>query len=369
MKSSLLDKQEGKGPFNFVIQWHHRGRSIHSDIRFDVGTHLIGLTLDDPGKLGKASRLSNNQEFSSKNKILSRVKNRQPKEWLKFEGELNSERNEKIMIRDKGTFELGVQKATLFEVFLEGRRYQGRFIGEKIQNKGILNWMKNRGESWLFWKPVNQSPNILSNKSIIENFVPEAGISALPKGIEDKVPSRLRWWERNETGKVALEKIKEVRELMLQAGMIKEEGTEGEFSLLKKEKGFIFKIERGICLDLEDNPLENSKVNSRINIEEGEEGEILDRGRVRFEKINSELFFKINGRKLKGLWKYNELEEGSFGRIEEKKKEKGSYSNQLSERQIEKISELSEEPDNSLSDIAKKVGCSKSTVRYHLSNE
>ena len=131
----VMDLPREKKPYRFVLQEHIRGKSSHLDLRLEVNSHLIGFTLDDPGRVGDPLRFKNDAEYSSAHKVLCQIKSRQPKDWLKVEGEIEpgkvgatKELPAKFKILDSGTYEMGAQKPYLLEVFLKGSTYKGRFI-------------------------------------------------------------------------------------------------------------------------------------------------------------------------------------------------------------------------------------------------
>jgi predicted nucleotidyltransferase len=71
-----------KGWRDFVIQWHLRGKkSIHTDLRMDVGESLEGFTLFSPSSMDKEDELTENPK-----NIRGTIKLPQPKEWLKVSG-------------------------------------------------------------------------------------------------------------------------------------------------------------------------------------------------------------------------------------------------------------------------------------------
>ncbi len=195
----------------FVLQEHTRGQSSHIDLRLEEGDHLIGFTLDDPGRVGNKKRLSNNPEKSSKNKILAHLKNKQPKEFLELKGNLTKDETSKLKTLDEGDYKTGVVKDNFLELFLQGKNYNGRFVVSKLK------------EDWFFWKPIKQEPKVLSSESIEKGFVPPQGKSALSNEWEGLIPSELRWWEKNWTGARAVITLKEIRKSLLKRNVLKKD--------------------------------------------------------------------------------------------------------------------------------------------------
>lgn len=421
MSEPLMDLPEGKGPFKFVLQWHYRGKSVHSDLRLEVNDHLVGLTLDDPGGVGDKPRLSNNAEYSSAHKILAQPKARQPKEWLSITGEIppgsvGATRflPAKFETKDRGTYDMGAQKPHLFEVFLHGNKFDGRFMARKLPRSGA--WEKAGKEAlvWFFWKPIDQSPYVLSTRGISQFYTPPQGVSALPKDLEEKVPKDLRWWEKGFTGERALALIKEIRKLFLKREWLSAELRSSEFVLQKHWwKGqevirnmpvvhFDLRWTSGNKIDyfnLDGNPLEDSIMNGvKKSCEDirwmSFEGEIfgqniekrkwlvdgnpnkeisafveqLDKGKLDIIEERSDFMsFKFHGNKLKGYWIAKTSDgEWTFQRSALPGQKREGFSNELTEKQVLEIAELSKKKEFSISDIAKEVGCSKSSIRYHL---
>lgn len=412
MSLPLMDLPEGKGPFKFIMQWHYRGRSIHTDFRLEVDDHLIGMTLDDPGGVGKKQRLSNDPKYSTYHKILSQVKARQPKEWMTIKGEIppgsvgaTRYLPAKFVVIDQGTYDMGTQKPYMMEVFLYGKKYQGRFIARKLPRSG--GWERAGKEAlvWFFWKPMDQNPYLLSSRGIYKQFVPPKGYSALPKEFQEKVPQELRWWEKNLTGEKALSMIKEIRKLFLKRKWLTAELQASQFVLQKhwwkgqKVIRDMPKVHYNLSwvegnhlatFILDGDPLRVSQTNAVkktrnmrwLNFEgeipPGKPGNpnkripvhvnIMDKGKVDvIEARPNFMSFKFHGTKLKGYW----VAKGSdaqwlFQRSALPGQKRETFTREITQTQILEIAELSKKRENSLNDIAKKVGCSKSSVRYHL---
>lgn len=82
MQRNFNKIKESGGWKAFVIQWHLRGeRSIHSDLRLDIGELLEGFTLFTPPSADKPDLLTTNPH-----NIRGTIKVPQPKEWLTVQG-------------------------------------------------------------------------------------------------------------------------------------------------------------------------------------------------------------------------------------------------------------------------------------------
>ena len=252
-----MDLPTEKKPHRFVLQEHVRGKSSHLDLRFEVNNHLVGFTLDDPGRVGDPLRFRNDAEYSSSHKVLAQLKTRQPKEWIDMKGEIEpgkagATKNlpAKFRILDKGMYEMGTQKPHLLEVFLMGSTYKGRFIFRKLPRRQEHERAGKQPFVWFAWKPMDQTPYVLSSRAILMKLTPPKGRSALPKDWEEKIPAELRWWEKNWTGEKALAVTASIRELFLKRNILslekldsketsKPSGKLKDIDLTDEQKGLI----------------------------------------------------------------------------------------------------------------------------------
>ncbi len=403
----VLDLPTTKGPHKFVLQEHQRGKSSHMDLRFQVNDHLIGFTLDDPGRVGDPLMLSNNPEESTKKKILSQMKSRQPIAWLKVKGSIapggiGATKNQpaRFIAKDSGLYEMGAQKSNFLEVFLKGKTYSGRFVFRKLPRPSDSENAEKQPFVWFFWKPIKQSPYVISRRGINDQFIPPKGKSAMPKDWEAKIPAALRWWEKNWTGEQALSTIQEIRKILLKRNILTSEML--NFTLQRRWwKGqkvirdmpiqhWVLNLSTGTMFDLDGNPLEQKKginavkktaVLENINfvgqIEAGKPGnpnkripmnvELLDKGKVnRIESTEQFSSMKFSGNKLKGFWILKKKDSGwTFEQSQEAPKPKKIENTELRPGQLGLIKHLTRNQVCSLSEIANTVGCSKSTVMYH----
>ncbi len=407
-QSPVMDLPLEKKPYRFVIQEHIRGKSSHLDFRLEVNSHLIGFTMDDPGRVGDPLRFKNDAEYSSAHKVLCQLKSRQPKEWLKTEGEIEpgevgATKNlpAKFRIIDKGTYEMGAQKPYLLEVFLKGYTYKGRFLFRKLPTKE--EWKDKAGKSpfvWFAWKPIKQTPYVLSSRSIKLGWVPKKGRSAMSSEWEGKIPEELKWWKKNWEGARALASIKEIRKLLLKRNILTLERL--DFTLQKiwwkgqkvirdtpVEKWWL-KFSNGIYFVLDANPQTQKKginaikqtftnVNKSMNFEgEIKPGEpdnpnekipanakTLEKGKATIiESTEKFMSFRFSGAKLKGFW-IAKSTDGAFvfENSQPSAQPKKLSSIKLTEWQLGSIVNLSLSK-HLPSEISKCVGCSKESVVY-----
>ncbi len=359
-KNMFLDLPISNKPARFVIQEHITDELSHLDMRFAVNDHLISFTLD-------GSKITNDAEESSNNKILVYSKGRQHLDWLELNGKLSDvvEYN-KI---DSGLYEMGTQTSELFEVFLQGSLMKGRFIFRK---KVPSNLEKDMPKSlvWHAWKPIQQRPFVLSRKSIADKFVPKKGTSAMSKEWEGKIPTALQWWSKNWTGSQALTAIKEARKILLKRNILTLEQL--DFTLQKHPSSWILHMP-SMILELDANPIDkNSPIKAMKRSPSIElHGQVIDKGKVNpIESTDNLISLKFSGNKLRGYWT---LKKKDSDWILERHKEdiipKKIANIQLTDVQKHQISTLSKLKFVEISDISRVVGCSKSTVMYHQRKE
>ena len=407
-KSPIMDLPKEKKPNRFVIQEHIRGKSSHLDFRLEVNSHLIGFTLDDPGRAGDTLRFKNDAEYSSTNKILCQLKSRQPKEWLKLEGEIEpgkigATKNlpAKFKILDSGTYEMGAQKPYMMEVFLSGKSYKGKFLFKKLHTKEELKDQAGKQPfTWFAWKSVDQAPYVLSEEAIEQSWTPPKGRSAMNLEWENKIPEELKWWRKNWEGAKAIASIKEVRKILLKRNILNLERL--SFTLQNISwKGqkvirdlpierWLLKFSNGIYFVLDANPQTQKKginavkktftdINKSMEfkgeIPPGNPGnlnekipanvEILEKGKLTImESTEKFINFRFSGTKLSGFWTAKLTDENFiFEAAQTTATPKKLSSIKLSEWQLGSIVNLS--LTNSLpSEIASAVGCSKETIAY-----
>ena len=239
-----MDLPEKKKPYQFVLQEHIRGKSAHLDLRFEVNNHLIGFTLDDPGRVGDPLRFRNDAEYSSTHKVLAQLKAKQPKEWLTTKGEIEPGAvgaakflPAKFRIIDKGKYEMGAQKTNFLEAWLDGNKFTGRFVFRKLPRPSDTEKAGETPSVWFAWKPIDQTPYALSSRAIQQNWIPPKGKSALSAEWEDRIPSELKWWEKNWTGDKATATISSIRQIFLKRNILTSEKLDSIFKRKPKPSG------------------------------------------------------------------------------------------------------------------------------------
>ena len=208
------------------------GKSVHMDLRIKMNGFLLGPTIAHlkPGKIKEAvetvkeaKRIESNwqQYFKMTNKPQTYLTGRrklwitwkksEPVEWLTVEGvvpkgEVGATRYEfgVFSIVDKLTVYLGTQKPAFREFFLEGKKFDGRWVARLLPNP----WKEEMPRVefvWLFWKPEDQTPYVLTRRAVQKKWIPPKGVSCLPPEIRQKVPTNLKYWLKdNKGGRISL---------------------------------------------------------------------------------------------------------------------------------------------------------------------
>lgn len=194
----------------YVMQWHIRGRSVHTDWRMEVNDHLIGWTVLTPGGIDKpVFTVKEAKEVLKKTKIefSSEVRNkgfraetkaRQPKVWLTVEGVVQpgqvgatKEYPGVFIIVDKGYVYFGCQKPYFHEYFLKSTKEDGPFSSKdwtrvvvRAVNVQVIDpeTKKPKPGKELMWRvivPGDQTPYALS-RGMKKGWVPPKGYIPIP---------------------------------------------------------------------------------------------------------------------------------------------------------------------------------------------
>jgi site-specific DNA-adenine methylase/ADP-ribose pyrophosphatase YjhB (NUDIX family) len=100
------------------------------------------------------------------------------------------------------------RKGWYFEYFLDGEKFQGRYVfrvlerGRPVEKAGPVlppsepeEGAPEDGLFWVFMKPDDETPYVLSPGAVEKGWLPPKGVSALPKKIRDRIPEEYRYWE------------------------------------------------------------------------------------------------------------------------------------------------------------------------------
>jgi ATP-dependent DNA ligase len=177
LRSPFVDYANKSG--KFVIQKHYRGldekgdidkqgkKSLHVDFRFKVNDHLEGFEL--VGAEDKLNKLLSSPKEANDTRYVSVWKKSQPKSWMNAKGwiepgEVGSTKNTWAFFEkfDSGTFNFGVNKPDFQEIFLNGKKFKGRYVLRQLTTpppggEGPPNWQ--------FWKTKDDVPYCTLDKN------------------------------------------------------------------------------------------------------------------------------------------------------------------------------------------------------------
>ena len=165
-------------------------------------------------------------------KIFCVKKGKEPFEWLDVEGVTKPREIEPepggtryypgVFVEiDSGIYYPGAQKPYFKEYFLAGKKWKGRFVFRLVAG---LKGTKAVAD-WLYWKPDDQNPYVLSSRAIKDNWLPTEG-SAMSPDWEKKLPVELHFWnakerkKKSELRKLACEYLKKKKMLSEESDFI-----------------------------------------------------------------------------------------------------------------------------------------------------
>lgn len=231
----------------FVIQWHARGKSLHSDFRAEAKDkkYLVGFTINDliEGSIKEpvltmvqARALLDDENISKidwetgkfktrktasgnlvPTELRSEEKKAEPVEWISVQGVIpkgsvgaTKEFPGVFIIRDKGTLEYGMNKSYFKEFFLDGQHLKGRLVFrqlspwitkeldlEKILPPSKGEEISRTGIFWAVIQPKDALPYVLSDRAVKKASVSPQGFSALPRSIKKQVPQEFQYWTKS----------------------------------------------------------------------------------------------------------------------------------------------------------------------------
>ncbi len=185
-----------------VEQLLDKGHSVHGDLRFEQDDGLWGFTLF----LGAAEDVKKADPLVNHQKVRGTFKLLQPKSWLTVGLEepyisepgavgATSRKYAKFFAVDYGTYQIGVWREHMIEVFLHGNKLKGRLVfqyapvgkqriwlasmpvdqapyAEKNELKAVLDELKEKGQKWLIWCKPGEKPNKIDVQSglIVKSF-------------------------------------------------------------------------------------------------------------------------------------------------------------------------------------------------------
>ena len=171
-------------------------------------------------------------------KIFCVRKRPEPKEWLDVAGITKPREIEPepggtrfypgVFVEiDSGLYYPGAQKPYFKEYFLQGKKWKGRIVFRLVAGlKGT-----KAVASWLYWKPDDQTPYVLSSRAIKDNWFPPEGESAMPPEWERKLPDELQFWKVDKNKRAEVRKL--ARKYLLQKKTLSAESS-SEFVLIHR---------------------------------------------------------------------------------------------------------------------------------------
>jgi len=129
------------------------------------------------------------------------------KKWMRPPGYIGSTKKHwGFMIRvGWGEVEHLSRKLDMIELYFppgKGKPFRGRYFlrafDPKFRFVAAKEFEKETAEvaGFLFIKPKDQTPYVLSSRAVKKGFIPPFGRHALPKELARRIPSRLRYWTR-----------------------------------------------------------------------------------------------------------------------------------------------------------------------------
>jgi len=180
-----LSEEETKLDENELLRTNH---SLHGDLRFEADGELWGFsvflgTTEENRKAGGDRLIS----LPKDDNLQGQFKLSMPKAWLNVgvgkpmvtePGEVGatSEKYSKFFAVDHGTYEIGVWREHMLELFLHGEKLKGRFLieyvpvaggrrvwlidkpedqtpyAEKHELADVISELKQKGQKWLIWR-------------------------------------------------------------------------------------------------------------------------------------------------------------------------------------------------------------------------
>ncbi|MEM2047964.1 MAG: hypothetical protein QXZ06_08780, partial [Candidatus Jordarchaeales archaeon] len=202
-KEQYVEYPSGKGPWEFVIMEHIRGRSSHLDLRLRMNNHLVGHTIFTPGAVGEPIKF----KASVKNTPLRGTRKAiQPLFWLldghrgapkldigeSFKvppGEVGAtaEHPGIFKILDRGVWWPGALKPWFLEYWLKGKELFPDWTRVTVR---VMRFQKIDPETkkptgkyeigTLFQVPADQTPYCVSKRAREKNWVPPKGFIPIP---------------------------------------------------------------------------------------------------------------------------------------------------------------------------------------------
>lgn len=229
----LLDLPEQPGKRDAVFQLHFRGKSVHGDLRMAVNGHLVGWTLanqvagkvPDVNTVAQARAVARGwskegdaafKDWTAPAKLFASPKARQPKVWLKIDGEVfepgevGATANEAgvIVVAARPKVEFGFLKPFAAEYFLTGDpKLSGRLFFRMLTGEGGAPLSEDEAGRrtaegrpfWTSWFTKDLVPSVVTRRAVKTKTMPPDGWSAMPTSLMRQTPKEFRFWEAKGT--------------------------------------------------------------------------------------------------------------------------------------------------------------------------
>ena len=213
--NKLLPKS-GRGKFVFHLHWRglsedeidktheellRTNHSVHGDLRLEGNQGLWGFTVFE-GRTADIRRAGGERLSAIKpnDALQGTFKLMQPKAWLKVgvrkpfvsepsEVGATSRKYAKFFVYDRGTYDLGVARAHSFEIFLRGKKLNGRYViryarfgnrrawtitkpkeqrplADRVKKEDLIKELKRKGQKWLVWAKPGQKPEFIDVQKV-----------------------------------------------------------------------------------------------------------------------------------------------------------------------------------------------------------
>ena len=242
-------------PKNYgILVNHFRGKSVHLDFRRKQNGFLEGETIlhqpsglidEDVNTLAKGEKWNKillekgkfRPDMDPNKKVVIVPKETHPLDWLNVRedvfppGSVGATRfTEGVFITaDEGMVYPGTQKPYFKEFFLDMKKFKGRMV-ERIIGVGEEWESPPAGVElqWQAWTNLkNQTPYLLSRRGRERREdVPPNMVSWLPPEWEKKIPTDMRWWEKELDKEEKLSRMDKAYNFLVEKGELEEKALE-----------------------------------------------------------------------------------------------------------------------------------------------
>lgn len=204
--------------WKFVMQNHHRGKSVHGDLRLERPSFLVGWTLNyqiagkpskDIDTLVEAKQFAKDPDdiksFRPTKQVVTEKKAPEPLQWLTVQGVFKpgevgatKEKEGVFYIPAKGEVEFGTQRPHFHEYFLKSSGdydMNGRLVVRLLKNIWEPKLTGRKKFVWMTRFTKDEFPYIITKRAVDLGVMPPKGLSWLPKAVRKQIPRGHRYWE------------------------------------------------------------------------------------------------------------------------------------------------------------------------------